>query len=100
MNVSVFSVASLVDCGVSANRAGEDGGGLILLGSEARPTEVKAERCQFVENQAERNGGGLNVNDFSVASLVDCGVSANRAGNNGGGLGSVGREGAPHRGQG
>ena len=76
LNVSAFSVASLLDCGVSANRAGEYGGGLISVGSEARPTEVRAERCQFVENQAERNGGGLNVNRTSALRVWSTVASA------------------------
>ncbi len=75
------ATATLNNCTVSRNTAGDDGGGLYAYSSTAALTN-----CAVDDNVASDNGGGLFVYENATVALAICTVSVNVASDNGGGL--------------
>jgi hypothetical protein len=73
----------LVDCAVSGNFAGDDGGGLhVQSGSGAT-----VNRCAFTRNGAGDNGGAIeNESNLSITNSTISGNAASGPGNRGGGI--------------
>ena len=75
---------TLNDCTISANTAGNNGGGLDNVGT----ANVTLNDCTISGNTANNNGGGLN-NDSTAKqalALTSCTISGNAADDLGGGL--------------
>lgn len=70
------------DCRIVGNTASE-GGGIYLL--HAEPV---IERCEFLDNTAHANGGGMACASTSYPVLTDCTFTGNTAGDYGGALAS------------
>jgi parallel beta-helix repeat protein len=76
------SSATLTDCTIADNTAGNDAGGVYCCDySSAALTN-----CTISDNTAGNDGGGMHCWDYSSATLTDCTISGNTAGNYGGGV--------------
>lgn len=89
-NVEVF------DCIFENNQAANDGG--LGIGSlpDAGYFEYHVSNCQFLNNEAEALGGGIDIYSEAPSSIIveDCLIEGNTAGEIGGGIGiATGTEG-------
>lgn len=73
------------DCIFAGNQAEEDGGAVFINDNAENNEAVLFHNCQFRNNNAAGYGGAIYVNDDNIA-LSSCEITANRAGQPGGGV--------------
>ncbi len=71
----------ILDCRITGNDAGLEGGALDLGRSSAMVAN-----CVIADNEAVSNGGGINCFDSSNLSMINCTVTGNVAADSGGAL--------------
>lgn len=81
IRMSNSTAMTVRNCRITANFADTRGGGADVLGGSPRFID-----CVFDNNDADLEGGGLNINNSANLLVVNCVFAGNTAGTNGGGL--------------